>query len=116
MNWVANIFLLNVFRWISSPVDVDGDGKSTVMDSFKYAGSASNVANKELKIGSFVRSIGLHEEWIAAKAAHEAAPTDLALGLKFDALTQKYVVELGIRYIHQECWILNAIPAQFLEI
>jgi hypothetical protein len=112
--WVANLFLLHVFKWIASPVDVDGDGKYTVIDSYKYAGAMSNGSNKDIKIGSFVRSIDLHDKWVDAKHAHTINPTpqsDLALR----AVAAQYENELAIRYTHQEGWILNAIPAQSLE-
>lgn len=113
-SWVANLFLLNVFKWISSRVDVDGDGKLTVIDSYKYAGVASNAVNKSIKINSFVRSIELHGKYMAAKIADQANPTTLTK-LALQALATQYESELGVRYTHQECWILNSIPAQSIE-
>lgn len=35
--WSANVFLARLFSWIQNPVDVDGDGKFSVIDSYKYA-------------------------------------------------------------------------------
>ncbi|PPU14656.1 hypothetical protein XacyCFBP2565_12220 [Xanthomonas arboricola pv. corylina] len=112
--WVANLFLLHVFKWISAPMDVDGDGAMTVMDSYKYAGVMSNNANKDIKVVSFVTSMDLHQKWLNAKATFAANPT-LANSLAYQAATDLHQSNLDVRYTHQECWILNAIPAQKLE-
>ncbi|MFA8324182.1 hypothetical protein [Burkholderia ubonensis] len=114
LTWLANLFLLHVFKWISSPVDVDGDGRLTVMDSYKYAGVMSNDKNKSIKTLSFVRSIGLHERWADAKKIDDQNST-MATKLSLKAIEDQYVNELSIRYIHQECWILNSLPAQQIE-
>ncbi|GAA4791016.1 hypothetical protein [Lysobacter hankyongensis] len=114
--WVANLFLLYIFKWITAPVDVDGDGQKTIIDSYKYAGVMSHGANKEIKISSFVSSLDLHKEWTTAKEEHEKDPSDLTIKLKFEASEQKYVNALDARYTHQECWVLNSIPAQKIEI
>ncbi|MBM6635430.1 hypothetical protein JTF12_13940 [Leclercia adecarboxylata] len=115
VSWVANLFLLHVFKWISSPIDVDGDNKKTIIDSYKYAGVSSNAMNKGIKIRSFVNSMKLHSQWTIAQNTHASSPTTQnELSLK--AITEQYVGELTINYTHQECWILNAIPAQFIEI
>lgn len=113
-SWVANLFLLNIFKWISSRIDIDGDGKLTVIDSYKYAGVASNNINKSIKINSFVRSIELHGKWMAAKSADQANSTTQTK-LALQALETQYESELVVRYTHQECWILNSIPAQSIE-
>lgn len=112
--WIANLFLLHVFKWIYCPIDIDGDGKMTVMDSYKYAGAMSNNANKDIKIGSFIRSKRLHEEWLEAHEEFQADPSPQK-GMNFQAAEDLYLSSLAIRYTHQECWILNAIPAQSLE-
>jgi len=113
--WVANLFLLHVFKWICVPVDVDGDGKFTIMDAYKYAGASSNGLNKNIKARSFVNSIGHHSRWVAAQNAHAAAPTPQNQ-LALSAIQVQYELELGVLYTHQECWILNSIPAQQIEI
>jgi predicted lipase len=106
---------LHVFKWISSPIDVDGDGNDTIIDSYKYAGIMSNNANKNVKANSFINSIQLHKDWLDATDNYNRDPTitnDVAL----KAATKKFENELGIHYTHQECWILNSIPAQEIEI
>lgn len=114
VNWQANLFLLHVFKWISSPVDVDGDGKTTVIDSFKYAGVHSNGSNKAAKGRAFQRCMALHPLWINAQTAHTSSPTQQT-ALALQGISTQYSTALDFHAIHQECWILNAIPAQSLD-
>lgn len=113
--WVANQFLLHVFKWLSTPHDIDGDGRNTVIDSYKYAGISSNMRNRVMKISSFVDSVTIHEKWNAAKLEHEADLSNPNKLITFRALDQQYYSTLNLNYIHQECWILNSVPAQKIE-
>ncbi|WP_175850313.1 hypothetical protein [Burkholderia cepacia] len=115
VSWHANLFLLFAFKWFSNPVDVDGDGRLTIIDSYKYAGVYSNAANKNGKANGLAHSVDLQSKWIAARDAHNANPspqTQVAL----DAAYTQYAAQLAILYVHQECWILNAFPAQRIEL
>jgi hypothetical protein len=114
-NWIANLFLLHIFKWVSNPFDLDGDGKTTIIDAYKYAGAMSNVANKNAKVLSFVRSLDLHSKWTAAHEAYQKDST-AQNQLTLDAISTQYENELSNHYTHQECWILNAIPAQSIEL
>ncbi|WP_455845772.1 hypothetical protein [Pantoea agglomerans] len=120
VSWVANLFLLHVFKWISNPVDIDGDGHHTIMDSYKYAGVLSNRSHKDIKSVTFSSMIDLHA---SCKDAEKAVsnPTgnpqqDMQNMLKHRSLRQQYQGLLGVNYVHQECWILNSYPAQSIEI
>lgn len=114
VNWLANLFLLHVFKWISSPFDVDGDGYCTVIDSYKYAGVHSNTSNKSVKATAFLKCMDLHPRWAVADQAHRANPSNQTL-LTLQGLQANYYAQLSVHAVHQECWILNAIPAQSLE-
>lgn len=114
--WQANLFLLYVFKWISNPVDVDGDGQQTIMDSYKFAGALSNAANRKMKHAVFYRSMGLHDRFEAAQIALQANPTDPALQFAMDTAQQEYVEVLNLQFNHQESWILNSRPAQDWQI
>lgn len=114
-SWPANLFLLFAFKWFSSPVDVDGDGKFTITDSYKYAGVYSNAANKDKKAAGLAKSVDLQATWIAAREANKANPSPLAK-LAEDAEYTRYSALLEVLYVHQECWILNAIPSQRIEV
>lgn len=113
--WSANLFLLHVFKWFSKPVDVDGDGKMTIMDSYKYAGVGSNGRNKSMKTSTLAQSVILQSNWINAQNAYNASPSILTK-IAADAAYAQYEMVLSILYVHQECWVLNAVPAQGVEI
>lgn len=112
--WLANLFLLYVFKWISAPQDVDGDGLFTVIDSYKYAGVSASDSTKKAKAGLFSELIYLHGHWHDAKNVHAAGPTQQTQ-LALDAVLNQYNNKLSLHHVHQECWILNAIPAQSIE-
>lgn len=115
LSWPANLFLLFAFKWFSNPVDVDGDGKFTITDSYKYAGVFSNAANKDKKAAGLAKSVDLQATWVAARDANKVNPS-LAAQLAEDAEFTRYASQLSLLYVHQECWILNAIPSQRIEV
>lgn len=112
--WIANLFLLNVFKWIERPIDVDGDGRFTIIDSYKYAGIRSNALNKQIKSSNLFELLKTHDQFKKLTEAHtpQISPSD---SLKLQALSSKYDQLLDIHNVHQECWILNANPAQRIE-
>ncbi|RUR94743.1 hypothetical protein PB16LOC_01040 [Pectobacterium versatile] len=118
--WLANQFLLHVFKWFSAPVDIDGDGQSTIMDSYKYAGVFSNMHNKVMKNRGFIQMIDLHHEWRDLKniAENDAGDdvTNLDNKVNCAAKFEMYVNSLEIHHVHQECWVLNSYPAQQITI
>ncbi|SDH17835.1 hypothetical protein SAMN05216320_110166 [Duganella sp. OV458] len=113
-SWPANLFLLFAFKWFLTPMDIDGDGKHTIIDSYKFAGAISNMVNKGLKAEAFPRTHQLQQRWESAKAAHEQQPSLTTLA-NLEAAATLYRKHLEIMYVHQECWILNAIPSQKIE-
>ncbi|MRH02556.1 hypothetical protein GIY21_19845 [Xanthomonas sontii] len=115
VTWVANLFLLYVFKWIINPIDIDGDGEFTVMDSYKFAGAMTNYANKCGRSILFDELLRVREEMsLAAKELAAPTPATDTLGkqVEFDALNSKYEQLRNVHFIHQDCWILNAVPAQ----
>ncbi|RQR26990.1 hypothetical protein DIE23_28455 [Burkholderia sp. Bp9143] len=115
VSWPANLFLLFAFKWFSNPVDVDGDGKLTIMDSYKYAGVYSNAVNKQRKAEGLAHSVDLQKKWVEARDAHALNPS-ASTNLVLQAAYTHYATHLSMLYIHQECWILNAIPSQRIEV
>ncbi|MBH1432186.1 hypothetical protein I5U42_12860 [Stenotrophomonas maltophilia] len=119
VSWVANLFLLYVFKWIMNPVDIDGDGKFTVIDSYKYAGAMANYANKRGRSMVFDGLLELREKMsFAAKelASGEDVEGGIAKKVEYDALAARYRQMRDVHFIHQDCWILNAVPAQSIEV
>ncbi|WP_145554742.1 hypothetical protein [Yersinia canariae] len=117
--WPANLFLLHVFKWISSPIDVDGDGRTTVMDSYKYAGVHSNMHNKNFKTKSFIDMLEQHQAYKDLHLKVQFPTGDVSIDMEnkinLDAAHNKYQNSLTVHYVHQECWILNSYPAQTIE-
>ena len=107
ITWQANLFLLNLFKWIKSPNDIDGDGKITVMDSFKYAGAETNRYCQSYKSTCLSRTIEILEELRGLNKIKDE--------LKWQALQEELCSMQNIHYNNQEPWILNAIPAQLIE-
>ncbi|HCE1608078.1 TPA: hypothetical protein NJY97_005255 [Vibrio parahaemolyticus] len=145
--WVANVFLLHIFKWISAPKDVDDDGKLTIIDSYKYAGFHSNMSRKDSKLSSFHflsrSSIDLADSFKALESAQRAhtkcleriqlAPNGrevlnhlavakgtyqnlMGAQIKYRSCEKEYIQQSSTYNVHQECWILNSIPAQSLEL
>ena len=114
VSWIANVFLLHLFKWVSAPIDVDGDGRTTVIDSFKYAGSMANGVNKDVKMSTSHKSFDLRMKCAMAEQNHQAQQT-LASGIALQAANAQYFNVMNVGHIHQESWILNAIPAQSIE-
>ncbi|WP_336995282.1 hypothetical protein [Klebsiella variicola] len=117
--WSANVFLLHIFKWMSSPTDVDGDGKHTVMDSYKHAGIFTNAINKKIKTNGFSSLLDMHAECgrLRTLATNPSGDeqADFKNLLDFNASQVKYDTLLSIHHVHQECWILNSRPAQLIE-
>lgn len=120
--WMANVFLLHVFKWMSSPKDIDGDGKHTIMDAYKYAGVYTNDANKQVKTNGFVSIIDMLNDYVGARELVKAEETnELDEQTKLDnrvdcqAKYEMYINRLALHHVHQECWILNSRPAQTVE-
>jgi hypothetical protein len=116
MPWVANLFLLYVFHWIQKPVDVDGDGKYTIMDSYKFAGAKANSENKLMKLQGFVDCVNLHQQCRDAGQAMKQSPDDLNAKLNYESFLKSYSNKLDLQFVHQEPWILNSRPAQLWEL
>ncbi len=132
--WHANIFLLGLFVWIRNPIDIDGDGKCTIMDSYKFAGSYANqflakrdeivFANSLADLIRFKVSIEEIDKQIHAQGINNIILpggrklTAIELMAARAAITQKMQIannEVVMCMNHQESWILNARPAQEIE-
>ena len=118
IGWQANLFLYNLFRWINNPIDIDGDGKYTVMDSFKFVGAETNNYCYQYKGQCFEEALKLikTKEEISKAMLYITNETDrnnLILALK--TIQKELLQKQFIHYNIQEPWILNAIPAQKIE-
>lgn len=71
--------------------------------------------NKDFRVNSFVASVDLHSVWKDAVKARDAENTPQN-AMDLSMIEKRYVNILSNSHTHQECWILNAIPAQFIEV
>lgn len=113
--WAANIFLVMFFKWIKNPVDIDGDGIFSLMDVYKYSGSSANKKNTEFHLRSFLSILNYRDRlfekirMLPTGNIDDASPEDSA---ELIAISERIRNDINITAIHQESWILNAIPAQ----
>ncbi|MBL8355639.1 MAG: hypothetical protein JNM01_12490 [Delftia acidovorans] len=121
--WLANVFLLFAFKWFLNPVDIDGDGRFSIMDCYKFAGCMANNFNKTCRRNSFEHSISAREKYFQATALVQQMqgitglqPGELSLKqLELQSAESIYMQSFDVYHTHQESWILNSIPAQHIE-
>ncbi|WP_249545310.1 hypothetical protein [Escherichia coli] len=104
---------------MSEPSDIDGDGRYTVMDSYKHAGIFTNLVNKKTKTDMFGEIINIHAECNKLMALASSGTgnwiVDTTNKLNYKAKKTQLQNLLIAHHTHQECWILNARPAQKIE-
>lgn len=123
VTWAANAFLLYLFQWIRSPVDIDGDGKLTIMDAYKFAGAFCNQSNIASRTDNIFAIINVRDE-IKAKMVEKdilvktnpTSPQITVLDNIINTLAKNCIDALGNSINHQEAWILNAVPPQSIEL
>lgn len=110
--WNANLFLAFFFLWFLHPRDVDGDGKLTLLDAFKFAGTESNrhVQSAKINLNSQVDSAKKKFDEHTASTPPEGIDviqfeTEKLLTLK--ALESNIKELMSLIYTHQEPWILH---------
>jgi hypothetical protein len=117
--WQASIFGLSLFRWLASPSDIDGDGELTILDAFKFAGTASDERLITEKGDLFANAVFLANQ-LRELAEQRPAPhsTDQPDSHMFErkAIEDKLRERLQALYLHQEPWILNPHLARRLTV
>lgn len=105
--WSANVFLARLFSWIQNPVDVDGDGQYSVIDSYKFATiSTYNDCKKiehdyEIKDAKSKLALSVLKDEIEEKRQHGVLTADQELQIK--------ALETTINNLSfdQTPWVLN---------
>lgn len=123
ITWTANAFLLNLFHWIRNPVDIDGDGKLTIMDAYKFAGAFCNQSNIASRRDKIFAIINMRDEIKSKMAERDIlvktdpnSPQVAVLDNIINTMAKNCVEALGNSINHQEAWILNAVPPQSIEL
>lgn len=115
VTWSGNLFLTNVFIWLLKNEDIDGDGKLSVTDSFKYASIFTNEALINIKKRDNILSIIEQAELIRCIDKLQSKETSDADKNNLQLEIQSLEKILEIRYVTQEPWLLNAHIAMNIE-
>jgi hypothetical protein len=121
--WIANDFVVRFFEWMLNPRDIDGDGRYSLMDAFKYASVMTNEVQRAGKGDNHILVGFLQPEVVrleqALQQAHAAGADPKAihsLMLEHGAKFQRLKEVLQNLYVHQEPWILHARFASAIEL
>ncbi len=121
---------MGLFVWFQHPIDIDGDDRLTVADSYKFAGSYVNRAlhtgNKNTfpnLLVDLVQAVTKYKNLTIEKNRKKfyvggVELVDLPIELEQKAMREKIdnlSSQVAILLNRQEAWILNAIPAQQIE-
>lgn len=111
-DWVANISVLAFFQWIEKPLDIDGDGKYSISDLYKYVSYFTNSVTKEIEK---IQNYHLVDASVKMKLEKEQAKLS---GKELISEITKDAAEILRNYIvpHQNTWILNAIAASNMKL
>lgn len=104
--WVANISVFALFKWLESPVDIDGDGACSITDLYKYVAYYTNNVTRQIEK---FHHFHLIDESIRIKMDQGKTAHDGSLSSEIS----KDAIELIRNFIipHQNIWMLNAIAA-----
>lgn len=111
VSWTANVFICFLAKWFETPKDVDNDGNYSVMDLHKSVSYQTNEVT-ELIEKSYRKQYLETKVKIEYKKQHINGPLDLQTQLEEQA-NEKL---LDFIYLHQDCWILNAVAASSMYI
>jgi hypothetical protein len=108
--WVANLFMASFFRWIETPVDIDGDGSLTVLDAFRFAGASSSQELVSVRFHAFIEAQKKLPEYLEIIRNPNSSTLD-----SDNAASAAYRLTSLLSEPH-EPWILNAHFARRIVI
>ncbi|ELR98514.1 hypothetical protein [Gloeocapsa sp. PCC 73106] len=113
-NWCANLFLFFFLLHIAYPKDLDGDGKITVLDTYKAAAIFTTeelIENRQKAFKNIIERLLPTRQDISQIEDSFKVSEKLAEQARED-LIKAYETLL----INQDCWILNANLARELKL
>lgn len=106
MMWCANIAVYYMFEWLETPFDVDNDGRYSIMDLYKYVSYKTNIKTELIEKEEEQKFLDMKISAEINKQLHsERSDIIMTLDAKAVDVLYQYIIP------HQDCWILNAIPA-----
>ncbi len=109
--WLANLFLFFFMYHIALPIDIDGDDKLTVIDTYKIAGILTNSRLRDMKQKAFISL----QETLLTSTLSQLTEGEIAKRLAEKA-KQDLANTLNIILTNQNFWILNANLSRKLEL
>lgn len=109
LNWIANISVFYMFEWLSKPVDVDNDGHYSVIDLYKYVSYHTNSKTEQIEKEETKRFL---QSQIKLELSKLVSGNEDSLLVLLEAAADKAMMKYIVP--HQDCWILNAIPASHM--
>lgn len=103
----ANIFLLNVYKWILEKKDIDGDGHLSVMDSFKYATIEVNKQLHNSEKQNLLQTVVSIETLLRTLQEKDKSTLSKEERLKFELEEKTLQDSLEFYHINQQSWILS---------
>lgn len=102
--WCANIFVYHLASWLNAPIDVDNDGRYTIIDMYKYVCYMTNRQTEGVEKEEAKKYL---DEKIKAEIG-KVIPAEKDTKQILDKLDEEAKNELDYIIPHQDCWILNA--------
>ncbi len=109
-DWIANIFLFYFFQYIVNPLDIDGDSKFTVTDSYKYAGIQTNLHFMTTRVRNLFHVV----QTITSKMIISSDTSDTYEWEEQSIIDLEHTSTMALT--NQNPWILNANFSRTLEI
>ncbi|WP_337659512.1 hypothetical protein [Butyricimonas virosa] len=105
--WVVNISVVALFKWLESPRDVDGDGVYSVTDLYKFISCFTNNVTNEIEKRQTTHLIDASVRLKLEEARISSSQNPFMSQIAKDAVEaiKNYIVP------HQNTWMLNAIAA-----
>lgn len=117
--WIANLFIYNLFKWIANPLDIDGDGLFSILDSYKYIEIETNLFLKKISSGNLFQFVEAHsqlsllqQQLLSTNDVQEKNNLTLKIAY-FDSIINE---KLEIFTIKQESWLLNANHSRIIGL
>ncbi len=109
--WSANVFLAYIFESFLNNIDIDGDGKFTVMDSYKYATIKTSETCKEIEKEDSIETSGPKVILSSLLMQTKGKKLTLDQELEIAALKEK----ISLNEYNQTPWIMNPLSALDME-
>lgn len=111
IKWSANLFFVYLFNWFRTPFDIDGDGKYSILDSYKYTEYWVNNYLKKFSENMLHEYMELYTQksklQTEIKCTNSKSKKNELFG-EIAAIESKMKNKISLFTENQESWLLNA--------